>query len=504
MQQLAPVVKIAAGKLRGVAGRVHRFVGIPYAPPPVGQLRWRPPGEVLPWAGVRDATAFGPDSFQEHDAHLRGSGLSEDCLYLNVWTPDPTPGAGLPVMVWIHGNGYTRGSGSHRIYDGSALAAHGVVVVTVNYRLGLAGFLAHPQLSMESEHGSSGNYGLLDQVAALLWVQENIEAFGGAPSRVTVFGQSAGATCAHLLMASPLAEGFFAQAILHSPGSMRPMAELHTAEQSGLKLGESIEALRELPISQLWPMAKLLVPAVRRLASPRGLGPIIDGWVVQGDDKSNYHCHRVRPMPLLVGTTANEGRRLTERMATRTASDVRSYLIGSFGVLENVPQAYLPADDTSAPAALDEVVGDTQFNYGAWSIGREMLRNGGPVFRYRFDHRIPGCDLPPTHDDELPYAFGTVEAGNLWRGPLSAGELSETDLWLSNTMMQAWAEFSKTGAPKSDGLPPWPIAIENSTMTLDSAPRVQPIPTSRGLLALQNYFDRRDSSSFSSKELKEL
>jgi para-nitrobenzyl esterase len=428
--------------------------------------------------------------------------MSEDCLYLNVWCPRTAPIDGLPVMVWIHGNGYTRGSGSHQTYDGTALAARGVVVVTINYRLGLAGFLAHPELRAESEHASSGNYGLLDQIAALHWVRQNIGAFGGDSDRVTVFGQSAGATCTQLLMASPLATGLFAQVILHSPGSMRPMANLVTAEQAGLRVGASIRQLRELSISQLWPLASRLVPTIRRLASPRGMGPIVDGWVVLGNDVSNYREGRIRALPMVVGTTENEGRRLTERMSISGAAGVRAYLESSFGTIDSIPDTFVPPDDESAPVALDRVVGDTQFNYGAWSTGEEMLRLGGPVYRYRFQQLIPGCDLPPTHDDELPYVFGTLAAGNLWRGPLRAGELSNGHAQVSEAMISAWTSFARTGTPDSPGLPAWPVADCGETMIFDAEPRVQRVSASAGLKALQSYFGHHTTNSCT-EELKE-
>lgn len=496
------IVEVAGGLLQGREGPVRSFLGIPYAAPPIGELRWRPPVPAPSWAGVRDATAFGPDSFQEHDIQLRGPGLSEDCLYLNVWTPASTPAAGAPVMVWIHGNGYTRGSGSHRTYDGSALAARGVVVVTVNYRLGLAGFLAHPQLSAESDRGSSGNYGLLDQISALRWVQENIGALGGDRSRVTVFGQSAGATCTHLLMASELTAGLFSQAILHSPGSMRPMADLATAEMAGERLG-TIAHLRDLPISALWPLASRLVPAVRRLASPRGMGPIVDGWIVRGDDISNYRETRVRPMPILVGTTENEGRRLTERMPMRSAGEVLAYEQNSFGDAGAVPDMYRPTDDATARAKLDQVVGDTQFNYGAWSIGREMQCLGAPVYRYRFGQPIPGCPVPPTHDDELPYVFGTLAAGNLWRGPIGPEEISGSDLRLSEMMTNAWAAFAHAGVPAAEGLPAWLPATRDETMMLGPHPELRRMPESEGLRSLRAYFGHSDPGRNDPRNWKE-
>lgn len=482
------IVETASGKLQGTPGTIHRYLGIPYSAAPIGELRWKPPVAATPWSGVRQASTFGGDSFQQPDIQLRGSGLSEDCLYLNVWTSADDAGANLPVMVWIHGNGYTRGSGSHNTYDGGALASRGVVVVTLNYRLGLAGFLAHPELTAESEHGSSGNYGLLDQIAALRWVQENIRVFGGDPSRVTVFAQSAGATCSQLLMASPLTEGLFAQAILHSPGSMRPMATLSQAESAGTSVGRSINDLRQLSINALWPMASLLVPAVRRLASPRGMGPIVDGWIVRGDDISNYRAKRVRSMPVMVGVTANEGRRLTERMPIRTASEVFKYLANSFGSERDIPSAYLPKGDDTASSVLDLVVGDTQFNYGAWSIGEEMRSLGGNVFRYTFRQPIPGSDLPPTHDDELPYVFGTLETGNLWRGATPTIGISEDDRNLSQAMGNAWTSFARDGNPSSSLLPTWPVSVNAETMVFDATPHVQRAPASAGLHALKQYF----------------
>lgn len=506
MRSDTSMVALVHGRVRGLPGPVRRFLGIPYAKPPVGPRRWQPPAMLEPWSGMLDATGFGSDSFQLHDSQLRGRGLSEDCLYLNVWTPSQGGLDRLPVMVWIHGNGYTRGSGSHATYDGTQLASRGVVVVTVNYRLGLAGFLAHPELTAESANGSSGNYGLLDQLAALRWVQENIQSFGGDPRRVTLFGQSAGATCTQLLMASPMGKSLCSQAILHSPGSMRPMARLADAEHAGLRLGQSVQELRRLPISALWPKASLLVPPLRSLASPRGMGPIVDGWVVSGDDIANYREGCIPPMPLLIGTTANEGRRLTERMPMRTAADVSAYEASSFGGLDKVPAAYRlsgPSDDESALAVLDQVVGDTQFNYGAWSSAREMQRIGGRVYRYRFDRPIRGGSLAPTHDDELPYVFGTLVAGDLWCGPQDPASVSAADRRLSDLMGDAWTAFARSGAPRSDGLPTWPEATDGAVMVFDESPALARVPPSAGLTSLQQYFGHGEPDPRILEEIEE-
>ncbi|GAA5235299.1 carboxylesterase family protein [Verticiella sediminum] len=467
------------GALRGFREDVDVYRGIPYAMPPVGPLRWAPPRPHAGWAGIRDALAFGPDCVQTPHPHLRGCGMSEDCLYLNVWTGARSPEERRPVMVWIHGDGYTRGSGSHAIYDGQALARRGVVLVTLNYRLGLPGFLAHAGLSAESPHGSSGNYGLLDQIEALRWVRENIAAFGGDPDRVTVFGQSAGASCTHLLMACPLAAGLFSQAILHSPGAMRPMATLTEAEASGERIGSDIAAMRDLPAHKLLEMTSLLVPARRKLASPRGLGPIVDGWIVQGDDVDNYRRGRVRPMPLVTGIAANEGKRLSDRFAIRSVAQLEAYLADSFGSLDALPRNYRATQDEDVVPALERVIGDTQFSYGTWRVAQSMRELGAPVYQYVFARPNDGADHLPTHDDELPYVFGTLAQGGLRFVGDPARPPSPAARSLGEQMMAAWVRFAATGNPNGDDLPHWPrlgadgaVLYFDDRISLGAMPRV--------------------------------
>ena len=445
------------GKFKGIVNDVISYKGVPFALPPVGPLRWRPPVPAPDRLDTFDAFDFGADSVQEPNLHLRGSGMSEDCLYLNVWTPrDAAPNSRYPVMVWIHGDGYVRGSGSNGIYDGAALARQGVVLVTVNYRLGLAGFLAHSQLSMESEFGSSGNYGMLDQIEALKWIKRNISAFGGDPDRVTAYGQSAGATCVHLLMASELTNDLFHQAILQSPGSMRPLATLLEAEEVSSQLGENIEDLRKIPIHSLLKMASLFVPPIRKLASPRGLGPIVDGWIVQGNDVVNYQQKRVRPMSLMVGASANEGRKLADRFPFESRSDLEGYLRGSFGSLKNLPVSYLAENDDDVRGALQRVVGDTQFRYGTWAVATSMRNAGGRVFLYEFARPNDGSNLPPTHDDELPYVFDSLQLGGLKFERDKSFSVSEASKRLSCTMMSYWTNFARTGSPNGSDVPLWP------------------------------------------------
>ncbi|MBC7469994.1 MAG: carboxylesterase family protein, partial [Ramlibacter sp.] len=311
------VVTTSEGAVQGATLPLRRgkavnvFKGIPYAAPPVGPLRWKPPQPAAPWKNVRPALDFGPDLPQTPNPRLRAPAQSEDCLYLNVWTPDGAAPGSLPVMVWIHGGGFVGGSGSDLLSDGALMAHRNVVVVGFNYRAGLFGFLAHPGLSRESPNHVSGNYGLLDQIAALHWVQRNIVAFGGDPQRVTAFGVSAGSASISLLLASPMGKGLFQQAILQSAGAARPLATLAEAEQAGTALGDDIDALRALPAQALFENTSLLSPRVRGLTTPRLLRPIRDGWLLPEDERQVFKAHRLHAMPLLVGSNADEGSLLT-------------------------------------------------------------------------------------------------------------------------------------------------------------------------------------------------
>ena len=482
-------VTTSEGRVRGNQGHVRSFLGIPFAQAPIGTLRWVPPQPHEGWNNVLDATAFRADCTQRRHVDLRGSEMSENCLFLNVWTPARTADEALPVIVWIHGDGYVRGSGSVPTYDGEALAEHGVVLVTINYRLGLPGFLAHPVLTAESPHASSGNYGLLDQIAALSWVKRNIAAFGGDPERVTVSGQSAGGTCTGLLMASPLADGLIDQAILLSPGSMRPMAMLNEAEANGARLGVDIDALRKVPIDELLEMTDLIVPLVRKLASPRGLGPIIDGWIVRGDDIWNYRTGAVRPIPLLVGTDAQEGRRLARRFPIKTIDKLDAYLEASFGSDVALPQGFRAAEDDEVPAALERVIGATQFNYGAWSITQGMKSLDGPVFQYLFAQPSPETGIPPTHDDELPYVFGTLHYGGIRPDSDSPESYGPVDQALSETMMRAWTCFARTGNPNDEMSAEWPKSdIRGLIRVFGEADHLTTMPRTAELEFLRDFF----------------
>lgn len=445
-------VATAHGSLRGHrAGDGGTFLGIPYAAPPVGALRWRPPQPPQPWSGVRDALAFGPDLPQPPVATLRGPRQDEDALHLNVWTPTLDRSARLPVMVWLPGGGFVGGSGSDPSSDGAALAVEGVVVVAVNYRVGLFGFLAHPALARESEHGVCGNYGLLDQIAALEWVREHIADFGGDPGRVTAFGVSAGSASIALLLTSPRADGLFHQAILQSPGAGRPLASLVQAEQAGLARGNDIAALRELPAAELLARTGLLTPKVRGLTTPRVLRPVHDGWLLPHDERDALRTGQFRAMPLLVGSNTDEGSWLTKSWNVDTLQAWREQVRINFGPHAEEAAALYPArSDADAAAAVAAMFADTQFNFGTRQLARSMARREARTWRYLFTKRRAGQADGPHHSDEVPFVFANLPAG-----------ADGSDRELSGRMRKAWATFAAKGEPGVAGWSPYDPARDD-------------------------------------------
>jgi para-nitrobenzyl esterase len=442
------VVRAPCGALRGaIEDGVHVFRGIPYAAPAVGDLRWRAPQAAARWDGVRDALGFGADFPQAPNPRMRAPRQDDDCLYLNVWTPGGTAQDKLPVMVWIHGGGFAAGSGSDVRSDGARLAARGVVVVSFNYRSGLFGFLAHPALSAESPHGTSGNWGLLDQVAALQWVQGNIAAFGGDPGNVTVFGVSAGSASISLMLASRLGEGLFHQAILQSPGAGRPLATLPQAEQAGLALGTDIAALRRLSAAEVFALTSKLTPAVRGLTTPRVLRPIRDGRLLPEDERPVFESGRIRAMPIIVGSNTDEGTLLTRAWPIATLEDWRTQIASNFPDAQDEVMALYPAaSDADARARVAQMFADTQFNAGTRLIARAMAQREPRTWRYLFTHRLPGQADGPHHGEEMAYVFGNLRTLN---------GASAADAEVSRAMMDAWAAFARSGDPNVAGRAKW-------------------------------------------------
>jgi para-nitrobenzyl esterase len=418
--------------------------GIPYAAPPVGPLRWRPPQPAGPWDPRHDGSRFGADPVQndEPGRDTRAPGTSEDCLTLNVWAPREPPSGGAPVLVWFDGGGFTAASAAKMQTDGERFAQAGAVLVNANYRVGAFGFLAHAALSAESPHGASGNYGLLDAVAALRWVRENVAAFGGDPARITAFGESAGAALVALLMTSPLAATAFDRAILQSPGSFRPLCTLAEAEAAGAIAGATLGELRALAPADVLALNGKIGPAVRGLTVGRPLRPIVDGWSIVRDEAGAFRSGAFAAVPAIVGTNADEGRYFAAGIPVADRGALRRYLEANFGPAADAAWLqYGCADDAGAAAAARAAFADAQFNYGARGLARAIARRGGGSYRYVFTHAAAGA-LPPTHTDEIAYVFGT-------------GTFAPRERALSDALLAAWVRFATCGDPNGPGLDGW-------------------------------------------------
>jgi para-nitrobenzyl esterase len=436
------------------AGRkILTFKGIPYAAPPVGPLRWSAPQPPLPWTGERDATRFGADCMQTPYVISTGQKTSEDCLTASIWTADHYRKARRPVMVFIYGGAFIGGSAAYPLYDGAKLAAHGVVVVSFNYRVGIFGFLAHPQLSAQSPQKTSGNYGLLDQIAALKWVEANIAAFGGDPQRVTVFGESAGAVSIALLMTSPLAKGLFQQAILQS-AVVLPLPDRNAAEQSGAAVGASIDSLRQLSAEQLLAHnGDFFSHSSHNVMAMAFPSPIVDGYVLPLQPRKVFQSGAVNAVPVIVGVNADEGRMFSDDGNPVSTADYQSWVMEKFGAL--APQILRVNPATTAAAAASAraaIIGDTLFVESTRLILRGNAKNQPRTFGYLFTRRVGGGPLPATHSDELPFVFGSLEQPSFMKHPAPTPE----DVQLSSAMMRAWTRFATSGDPDGLGLPHWP------------------------------------------------
>jgi para-nitrobenzyl esterase len=486
-------VTVASGVLSGYASRdglVRSFKGVPYAAPPVGALRWRPPQAVEAWEGTREANRFSPvcpqpspiaGGFYQREFFQSFQAQSEDCLYLNVWTAAPPGAAPRPVMVFFHSGGNSLWSGSLSAYDGTLLARKGAVVVTLNYRLGVFGFLAHPELDAESPNHVSGNYGLLDQQAALRWVKTNVAAFGGDPERITIFGQSAGGTDVGYAMASPLANGLFRRAIIESGGVFFPTRSLAAAEEGGKKLltelgAPSIAALRDMPTAQI-------VTHIGRSFGAYGLGAAIDGWVLPRDTPEAIAAGQHNGVELMLGSVANEG---TELLPPTTPDGVRAITKRWFGTqADPINALYTLTDPETATTAQDQLLSD----YGAASdrvTAGLFAREGHSAWVYSFNRAAPGSDpvkVGAFHCAELVYVFGTQNTVDRpWE---------ETDRQLSDVMSSYWVGFAATGNPNGPGLPDWPAYDEQSKQVKEFGSRVSFGPGLKAAPLMEAYFNAR-------------
>lgn len=478
--QEAPIVVTSLGPARGAiehsgnGSAIRVFRGIPYALPPTGEHRWQPPRPIQHWDGELDATAFGPDCPQAVRAGMLAPGMSEDCLYLNIWVPQGAEPNSLPVMVWFHGGGFVGGSGADVRTNGVHLASEGVVVVTFNYRVGIFGYLAHPQLSAQAQARggppASGNYGFQDQLCALRWVQSHIAAFGGNPARVTAFGVSAGSASIALMLASPAAKGLFSQAILHSPGTARPLATLEAAEAAGLAVANNIQELRSLPTDSVFSLAKQLIPAVRGLTTPRILRPIKDGWLLPEDERDVFLAGRQHAMPLLLGTNADEGSKLTTSWPLESLEDYQRQLDANFAdAYDEVRECYPVTDVASVRNQVAQMFGDTQFNYGTRLLARAMAARDMPTWRYLFTRRRPDQPDGPHHGDEVSHVFGTLESV----ARVLDQQFDDVDLHLSNIMVHAWTQFALTGVPVLGNSTTWPAYEDERDLHLELGDKLQ-------------------------------
>jgi len=481
-------VMTESGALEGIrSGDLHIYKGVPFAAPPVGELRWREPRPPSAWKGTRRADAFAPACMQT-GVSMPGESppvTSEDCLYLNIWTPAKKSQQRLPVMVWIHGGGYTNGSASMPLYWGDQLARRGIVVVTLAYRLGPFGFLAHPELTAESPRKSSGNYGLLDQIAALEWIQRNIAKFGGDPGRVTIAGQSAGAMAVSILMSSPRAQGLFQRAIgesggLFEPLQLAPQYLLANAEADGSKYAsslraESIAALRQRPA------AALLTDAAAHVSHP-----VIEPSVLPVPPYEALVSGSYNNVPLLVGFNAQEARAMvdvTNVKAATFAADIE----GSFGQLPPaLIDAYPHATDEQARQARLDFERDLRFGWDMWTWARLQSAHG-PAYFYRFEQAPPfptgsvRHGWGPSHFAELWYVFDHLDQES-WSW--SAG-----DRRVAAAMTSYWANFVKTGDPNGDGLPRWPTFDTGNAMHFLDGSHTGAVPGTDKLAVFDAVYD---------------
>lgn len=459
---------IETGRVQGIAcgwPSITAFYGIPYAAPPVGELRWRPPRPAASWSGIRDCARPGPrcpqlgvgkGSFYEREFYPVEEPMDEDCLYLNVWTPAQGTAEKLPVIFWVHGGAFMTGYGHSAHFDGEPFARQGVILVTINYRLNIFGWMVHPELSAESERHASGNYGLLDQLFALEWVRRNIAAFGGDPDNITVAGQSAGAMCVQALLTTPLTRGMIGKAVMQSGGGITAAPDMRfpslaeAEERADLSLlgVSSIAEARALPWQELlnrW-ISAMPAPGLQRT-------PVVDGWVLPDSLDHMARSGDYRHVPCLIGYTSREGipaapsyvawKELLEQEYGPRSEEALSAFGGEEGFAEYSKQHFTLHCRAAAEA---------------WALLLEK-QGTGPVWVYCLDRQLPGDDMGPFHAADLWYVFQTLN--RCWR------PWEKEDFWLARACNTYWAQFAKTGVPQGERLPEWVPYTRNTPLTME-------------------------------------
>ena len=489
-QSLPLIIKTESGKVEGtVENGIMAFKGIPFAAPPVGDLRWKAPQSVKSWDGVLKADKFAPGSVQNQKLEQ-----SEDCLYLNIWTTANSDKDKLPVMVWIHGGGFSAGAPSERTYFGQELTRKGVIFVSITYRLGTLGFFAHPDLSAESPNKVSGNYGLLDMIEALKWVRKNISAFGGDPGKVTIFGESAGAIAISMLCASPLAKGLFWGAISESGGSFGPVGDtrqdgiisLKGAEKSGIEFmkqtgAKSIDELRKMD-----PQEWFKGPTARF-----SFWPNADGYIIPDDQYKLYEAGKFNDVNVIIGTNSDEGAMFARSSEPDVYKKGIEQRFGDFA--EKILKAFPGDTKEQAAGSSADIFTATAFAWPSWSWARLQSRTGkSKVYMYYFSQqqtKLPFMAIAPRgaqHAAEIKYVLKNID-------PKTA---SEDDLKLSELMATYWTNFAKYGNPNGKDLPVWPAFTEknSSVMNLNSTPKAIPVPNLDKLELMEQYFKYRRES----------
>ena len=493
-------IRLDSGLVSGAAtpdGAVRVFRGIPYAAPPVGKLRWQAPQPVAHWDGVRKADEFGAICMQPAfrganpaSAAANPPKMSEDCLFLNVWTAATSAGERRPVMVLIHPGGYNTGSGSAPGYDGVALAKKGVVLVIINYRLGVFGFFSHPDLTRESEHHASGNYGLMDQVAALEWIQRNISGFGGDPRRVTVFGDSAGSGSIANLMGSPRAKGLFQRASGESGAwmgiSLAPTRTLAEAEQAGAKMADEMHAHSLVDLRAL--------PAEDLLKNGRGGGPVVDGWFIPQDVATAFAEGKQNDVPLIAGSNKDEG---TFFLQPTTADKFIERSRARFGDQADAFLKLYPAasDDEASASQLAAFRDELAFVMRVWA--RAQTKTGrSKTFLYYFTHEPPapvgstsrgGFGSGATHGAEAQFIFENLLPPRAW---------TDLDHQVSDTMSSYWVNFAANGDPNGKGLAQWPAFDDiksDRPMVLGDQAEIGPAPNPAQLAFFERVYEHQSA-----------
>jgi para-nitrobenzyl esterase len=468
-------VQTASGLVSGVQGRnaaITVFKGIPFGAPPIGPLRWHAPTPPAPWQGVRKADAFSANCIQTIVAEkkpwtyefMAHGEVSEDCLYLNVWTPAASATAPRPVFVYIYGGGNVEGSGSVPAYDGEGLASKGLIVVTFNYRVGVLGFFAHPDLSKESAYHASGNYGLLDQIAAVRWVHDNIAAFGGDPNRVTIAGQSAGAGAVHSLTASPLAKGLFQRAIADSGGGIGGTRTMADQEADGVRFADAKKAHSIADLRAMsWQDVVVPVPGVR-------FAPLPDGYALPSTVRQVFASGKQNDVPMLTGINADEGGAVPQPATTldafqRDAKQRYGDMAAEFLSL------YPAATDEEAKRAQNDSARDrARATLHLWAQERAKTAQT-KVFTYFWTHVLPGPDAAQYgafHTSEVPYVLNTLS--------MSERPFTAKDHQVAATLSSYWVNFATTGDPNGKGLPPWPAVTADTSQTMEVGAEFRPIP----------------------------